>query len=268
MVVRQDISSTQAFGHGVDFGKTASDYRSFRAGFPSAFFDALSARGYLEDGLRVLDLGTGTGTVARGLAERGLVVTGIDPAAPLLAEAASLDFQAGVTITYRQGYAESLADPDASVELVTAGQCWHWFDRPKAASEAMRVLVPGGRIIIAHFDWLPHPGNVVNATEELILAFNPTWTMGGGTGIYPEWLTDLATANFANLETFSFDVCQPYSPEAWRGRIRASAGVKASLEDAAITRFDAELAELLRTSFPEECLDIPHRVWVATGERH
>lgn len=74
----------------------------------------------------------------------------------------------------------------------------------------------------------------MEATERLILEFNPAWTMSGGTGLYPPWLLDLARGGFDALETFSFDVVQPYSPEAWRGRIRASAGVKASLDAAAI----------------------------------
>ena len=260
-----DIPATRLFGQKVDFGKTASDYRSFRAGFPESFFEALSAREFIRAGQRALDLGTGTGTIARGLARRGLAVKGIDIAEPLMSAAAALDKEEGITVEYRLGPAEALAEPDASVDVVTAGQCWHWFDRPKAAAEAARVLIPGGRIIIAHFDWLPLAGNVVEATEELILAFNPSWTLARGAGIYPAWLRDLGEATFTQLETFSFDLPVSYSHEAWRGRIRASAGVKASLETEEIIRFDAALAGLLRKRFPSDPLNIPHRVWVATG---
>ncbi len=263
----QDVGSTRAFGRGVDFGRTAADYRRFRAGFPSSFFDALEAHGWIAAGRRALDLGTGTGTVARGLAERGLAVVGVDPAAALLAEAEALDREAGVAVLYREGRAEALDEPDGYFDVVTAGQCWHWFDRPRAAAEATRVLAPGGRLVVAHFDWLPLPGNAVEATEELILAYNPAWTMGRGTGLYPQWLRDLAGAGFRALETFSFDLDQPYSHEAWRGRIRASAGVKASLDVDAIARFDAALAEVLGARFSQDPLSIPHRVWAVAGLR-
>ena len=264
---QKHAASTYEFGRTVDFGRAASDYARFRAGFPPAFFDALAARGWIAPGQRALDLGTGTGTVARGLAGRGLDVVGVDPALALLEEARALGREAGVAVAYREGTAEALAEPDASFGLVTAGQCWHWFDRARAAREAARVLAPGGRIVIAHFDWLPLPGSVVEATEALIVQHNPAWAMGGGTGIHPRCLGDLAGAGFGSLETFSFDVVQPYGPEAWRGRIRASAGVKASLGAEATARFDAALSGMLAARFPGDMLPIPHRVWAASGVR-
>ncbi len=268
MTRKQDIQSTHAFGRSVDFGRTANEYKRYRAGFPPAFFDALETRGWIVSGLRALDLGTGTGSVARGLAERGLSVVAIDPATALLERAVELDREVGAAVDYREGRAEAIDAPDGTFDLVTAGQCWHWFDRPKVSAEVARVLVPGGRIVIAHFDWLPLPGNVVEATERLILQVNPSWTMGGGTGLYPQWLLDLAAGGFGGLETFSFDVAQPYTPEAWRGRIRASAGVQASLDEAAIEQFDRALVEILATRFPDNLLLIPHRVWAVSGLRH
>jgi 2-polyprenyl-3-methyl-5-hydroxy-6-metoxy-1,4-benzoquinol methylase len=103
MTGKQNIQATQSFGKTIDFGKTASDYRNFRAGFPPEFFDALSAKNYINPEQSAFDIGTGTGTVARGLAQKGLTVTGVDPAQALLDEAAELDKEAGVHIRYRTG---------------------------------------------------------------------------------------------------------------------------------------------------------------------
>ena len=119
--------------------------------------------------------------------------------------------------------------------------------------------------MIAHFDWLPLPGNVVEATERLIREHNPAWTHGGGSGLHPACLADLAQAGFAGLETFSFDQAVEYSRAAWRGRIRASAGVAASLAAAAVARFDAEHEALLARNFPDDPLHVPHRCWAAIG---
>ena len=245
----------------INFGQTAQDYRKHRAGFPEAFFERLSVFGIGQPGQRVLDLGTGTGTVARGLARRGCRVTGLDPSAELIEQAKLLDKVAGVTIRYVQATAEESQLPAAGFEVIMAGQCWHWFNRPKAAQEVRRLLVPGGHLVIAHFDWLPLPGNMVEATENLIKQFNPAWNMGGGTGLYPAWLTDVAVAGFQNIETFSFDVGIIYSHEAWRGRIRASAGIAASLPPEQVAQFDTELARVLSEKFPTDPLLVPHRVF-------
>lgn len=249
----------------VDFGKAAGDYARHRAGFPEAFFQHLFDERLARPGELALDLGTGTGTVARGLALRGCAVTALDPSEALLAQAAELDRAAGVQVRQVQARVEEAEFPAASFDLVAAGQCWHWFDRPRAAALVRRWLRPGGRLVIAHFDWLPLAGNMVGDTEALIRRHNPAWKLGGGSGLYPAWLTDVREAGFHDVRTFSFDLDVPYSHLDWRGRIRASAGVGASLDPAAVERFDAELAALLAERHPQEPMAVPHCVWVLSA---
>ncbi|HEY7610285.1 MAG TPA: class I SAM-dependent methyltransferase [Alphaproteobacteria bacterium] len=251
----------------IDFGKTADDYARFRAGFPPAFFARLAALGFARAGLRVLDLGSGTGTVALGLAARGCVVTALDPSAAMLAQAAARAKEAGLALATREAKAESTGFPDAALDLVIAGQCWHWFDRPRAAAEARRVLKPVGALMMAHFDWLRVPGNVVEATETLILRHSPTWTGAGKSSPYPAWYLDLRNAGFAGVESFSFELDVPYSREAWRGRIRASAGIGALLSPERVAAFDAEHTALLKRDFPADPLAVRHRCWAVWGRR-
>ncbi len=105
----------------VDFGKTATDYGRHRAGFPEAFFDRLVARGIGNIEQRVLDLGTGTGSVARGFARRGCRVTGLDPSSALVDEARRLDAEAGISVDYVVGTAEDTGLSARSFHLVVAG---------------------------------------------------------------------------------------------------------------------------------------------------
>jgi len=97
-----------------DFGKTAIDYGRHRAGFPDEFFDRLAASNIIRAGMRALDLGTGTGSVARGLALRGCEVTGLDRSAPLMQQAAELDRGAGVVVKYVNAAAEETGCPRRS----------------------------------------------------------------------------------------------------------------------------------------------------------
>lgn len=244
-----------------DFGRTAEDYAAHRAGFPESLWDRLHTHGIAFDGVRVLDLGTGTGTVARALARRGAVVTGLDVSADMLAKAAELARGEGLTVQWTEGSAEATGMSDSSIDLVVAGQCWHWFDGARTFAEVTRVLAPGGRLAICHFDWLPLPGNMVEATEALIERHNPAWPMGGGDGFHTAWATGARIAGFGDVETFSYDLDQPYSHAAWRGRIRASAGVGGCLSPEQVEAFDAEHAAILSERFPSDPLMVPHRVF-------
>lgn len=254
----------------VNFNPTADDYSRYRAGLPDSFFDRIRARGVGLAGQRVLDLGTGTATLARGLARRGAQVVGLDIAAELMRAAQKLD--GGDKVSFVRSRAEKTPFADESFDLVSAVQCWHWFDRAATLVEVRRLLKPGATFMIATFDWLPAPGNVVEVTEDLIDRTNPDQAkphirFAQGTGIYPQWLIDMQSGGFTSIESFSFDVEVPYTHESWRGRIRASQGVGASLPLDVVRAFDTELARILRERFPEDALSIPHRVFVALSRR-
>lgn len=135
----------------------------------------------------------------------------------------------------------------------------------RAIAPASRLLVDGGSVVIAHFDWLPIPGNVVAATEQIILRYTPTWPFAGRAGLYPQWLTDLQSAGFTGIESFSFDVPVPYSHEAWVGRVRASAPISGTLDSEGVRDCSEELTAMLRERYPRDPLEVPHRVWAVTA---
>lgn len=190
----------------------------------------------------------------------------MDIAAPLLDQARRLDHEAGVQVAYVERPAEATGLPSGVFDVVSAGQCWHWFDRPAATREVARLLASAGTVVIAHFDWLPIKGNVVEATEEIILRYTPTWPFADRAGLYPQWLVDLQTAGFTRIETFSFDVVEPYSHEAWVGRVRASAPIAGTLGSDGVRACSQELAVMLRARCAEDPLAVPHRVWAVTAQ--
>lgn len=249
----------------VDFGKTANDYLTHRAGFPESLFANLLDKQFVSSGQKAIDLGTGTGTLGRGLARLGCHVVGVDPSAPLLKAARTLDLAEDIETEYILASAEDTGLIARCADIIAAGQCWHWFDAPNAAKEIRRLLKPRGMLIVAYYDWLPLTGNMVRRTEELIEQYNPLWKAGNLTGIHPELFRDLGDAGFENIESFTYDEPAIYTHDSWRGRIRASAGVAATLEGHAVQRFDDDLTAMLASDYPTEPMFVPHRVFVTTA---
>jgi SAM-dependent methyltransferase len=118
------------------FGAIAADYDRYRPGPPAAGVDwVLGARRDL-----VVDIGAGTGALARLLVERATQVIAVEPDRRMSAVLSGNVPNATVT-TAR---AEQLPLRAGSVDAVMGSSMWHWVDEPRAVMEAARVLRPGG----------------------------------------------------------------------------------------------------------------------------
>jgi SAM-dependent methyltransferase len=244
-------------GRPVIWGQASEDYARYRAGYPASFYARLAAWGVGNAGQQVLDLGTGTGTVARALAAAGCGVLGVDPSEGQLEAARALAASAGlVSCRFAVGTGEALPAPDGSVDVVVASQCWWYVEEEAALAEVRRVLRPGGWFVLCHLNWLITPGGVALASEQLVLEHNPAWQgadMDGRVPVRPGW-DGLELGGF-----FVYDEDLPYTHEAWRGRMRACRGVSATLDADAVAAFDADHARVLKARFPDP-MRVPHRI--------
>jgi SAM-dependent methyltransferase len=247
----------------VDFGRTASDYAAHRAAYPDQLYEWLSAAGVVPrpGADRALDLATGTGMIARALAQRGWRVTALDIAPAMIEAASALARAERAAIDFRVAPAEDTGCPPRSFDLATAFCCWHWFDRDRAAREAHRILKPGGRLAIGAMDFHRAPGNVVEVSSSLIKEHNPAW-QSEGLGFRMSWADGLPRELFEVLDRRQEPLEIAYSQEGWRGRIRASAGVSASMAAERIPIFDRAHAEQLRQTYGDAELKVPHRLYL------
>jgi SAM-dependent methyltransferase len=221
----------------MDFGPSAQDYARHRQAFPVELFERVPLSG------DVLDLGSGTGALARGYALRGARVVALDLSRPMLREAADLP---------RRVVARAEACPFRShtFDAVTAGQCWHWFDGPAVLSECLRLLRRGGTLVIAHFNYLPLPGSAAAASEALILERLPDWPHAGIQRMEGRWDEQLRAAGFRDLRSFAHEIDVAFTHDGWRGRMRACNGV-ISLGPEHASRYDEALEAALRDHFPD-----------------
>jgi SAM-dependent methyltransferase len=137
------VEEQERLRRGSSFGAVAQAYAEYRPDYPEAAVRwALAPAGTEVSGLRVLDLGAGTGKLTAVLAELGAAVTAVEPDEAMLAELRRR--HPGLPALH--GSAEAIPLPDASVDAVLCGQSMHWFNMDRAVPEIARVLVPGGSL--------------------------------------------------------------------------------------------------------------------------
>lgn len=121
------------------YDTSAEQYERHRPGYPAALVDWVVGVTGLRVPARVADIGCGTGIATRLFAERGFDVVGVDHNAAMLALA-----QRAGRASYVRAEAAASALASGSVELVTAAQCFHWFEPQATLEEFRRILRPGG----------------------------------------------------------------------------------------------------------------------------
>lgn len=245
-------------GREIDWGKTSADYAAFRSGPPASFYRRLAALDVGLPGQRVLDLGTGTGVIARQLARQGATVVGVDVAGEQVAAAARLARDEGLDARFVHAPAEAAPFAAGAFDVVTANQCWLYFDNSTIIPQVGRVLRPGGVLVTSHNCWLPRQDAIAAASEALVLSFNPQWAGADWAGVIPPcpaWAADA----FDVRAMFYYDEPVRFTRAQWRGRMRACRGVGATLAPAEVARFDVELGALLERIAPES-FDVVHRV--------
>jgi len=128
----------------VNFAEVAGAYERGRPEYPPAVVGVIAAELHLSQTAPVLDLAAGTGKLTRALLGMGLDVVAVEPQSSLrevLAENVGDE-------RVREGLAEAIPLPAASVAAVTVADAFHWFDHTAALAEIRRVLRPGGGLAV------------------------------------------------------------------------------------------------------------------------
>ena len=137
----QRLDSTARFSDRVD------DYVRYRPDYPPALLDWLQSDLGVDNHWRVADLGAGTGISSKMFLDAGYRVTAVEPNGPMRG-AAEQWLRGYGKFDAIDGSATATGLPDASVDMVTVAQAFHWFDAEPARREFARILRPNGLAVI------------------------------------------------------------------------------------------------------------------------
>ena len=249
-MVNDKIDSGKPF----DWGRTSEDYAKFRDIYPSEFYEKIAARGLCVKGQRVLDIGTGTGVIPRNMLKFGARWSGADISENQIEQARRLSD--GMDIDYYALPAEELDFADETFDVITACQCFWYFDHERLCKDLARVLKPDGRFLILKMDWLPFEDSIAGASEELVLKYNPQWS-GGGETVHPIEIPECYNKYFELVFHEEYLLNVHFTRESWNGRMKSCRGIGASLSEDEIAAWEKEHLLLLNEKAPEE-FDIKH----------
>lgn len=152
------------------FSNRVEDYAKYRPGYPQEMFELLKRECGLFRHTYIADIGSGTGILARYFLEEGNIVLGVEPNAEMRAYA-ERELAQFKKFTSVDGTAEATTLPNTSVDMVIAGQAAHWFDFAKARAEFLRILKPGGWVVLAWNEREVDTTPFLRDYERLLLTF-------------------------------------------------------------------------------------------------
>ena len=152
------------------FSDRVENYVRYRPGYPPEALQVLTDACGLAPNHAIADIASGTGIWTRTLLENGNKVFGVEPNPEMrqAGERLLADFPNFASVA---GTAEATTLPDASVDFVTAAQAAHWFHRERARQEFMRILRPGGWLVLLWNERLTDSTPFLRDYEQLLLTF-------------------------------------------------------------------------------------------------
>ena len=153
------------------FSSRVTNYVKYRPSYPAAIIDLLVAECGLTPDSIVADIGSGTGLLAELFLKAGNRVLGIEPNREMR-EAGEQLLHRYHRFTSIDATAEATTLPDHSVDFVTAGQAFHWFDRARVGAEFARVLKPRGWIVLVWNERRLDSTPFLRAYEQLLRTYS------------------------------------------------------------------------------------------------
>jgi SAM-dependent methyltransferase len=206
------------------FSSRAENYAKYRPGYPSGVVDTLQNECGLTAESVVADVGSGTGILSELFLKNGNRVFGVEPNREMR-EAGKRLLKNYANFASVAGTAEATTLPARSVDFITAGQAFHWFDRERARQEFARILKPNGWVVIIWNDRQTETSAFLREYEQLLQKYGTDYAAVDHRNIDAAALAaffaprSFTFREFANQQVFDFEGVQgrllssSYAPE-------------------------------------------------------
>lgn len=152
------------------FSVRAEYYNKYRPGYPAEILQFLESECRLAPSSVIADVGSGTGILSRLFLDNGNMVYGVEPNKEMrdIAEELMSGYPNFKSVN---GAAELTTLEKNSVDFITAGQAFHWFDVDKSKKEFQRIVISGGWVVLLWNDRRTDATPFLRAYEDMLLKF-------------------------------------------------------------------------------------------------
>lgn len=207
------------------FSDRVDNYVKYRPGYPAAVLDLLRQEGGWNEQSVVADVGSGTGILTEMYLQAGNEVFAVEPNLEMRTAAERL--LAGYPRLHSvAGTAEQTGLADHSVDLVSAGQAFHWFDPVRAKVDFQRILRPQGAVALIWNKRLTTTSSFLIAYEAFLLQHGTDYKHVDHTRISEVMLAEFFRPG--HFVCHSFFNRQVFDREGLRGRMLSSSYVPAA----------------------------------------
>jgi len=200
------------------FTRTVENYVKYRPTYPFAIIEFLQKACHLTAEKVIADIASGTGFLAEIFLKNGNPVIGVEPNGEMR-RAGQHYLQSYSNFTSLDATAEATMLASHSIDMITAGQAFHWFDPEKSRQEFARILKPQGWVVLA---W-----NMSKQDTAFMKDYNQIWfkylalpTEANDSYLIEEGLRNWYSPGVIYFE--SFDNAQVVDLDGLRGRILSS----------------------------------------------
>jgi len=200
------------------FSNRVEDYIKYRPSYPPDVIGLLEVECGLTPASVIADVGSGTGILSELFLKHGNRVFGVEPNREMRAAGDKLLAKYS-NFSSIDGAAEATTRVNTSVDFITAGQAFHWFDRQRSRAEFERILKPGGWVVLIWNGFRVETSPLNNAYQQLVLEYGTDYQEVRREIIGCD-VESFYTPGVCQVARFEFQ--QPFDFEGLKGRLLSS----------------------------------------------